>query len=320
MTDFRRLCAGGEPSFYDISEMLDDVEYVQNNIPDIQQGLINILNNWHINMNDKYHLIKKAIKVCPNVLSNDVVYQCVMGFDVNNRIVKLIVDNCASISQEAMNLAVLRYFPYDILTQLLKKLDDKANIHNVMCYFLYHQKNKSDDSRLVIWNVLDIFKGKGAMIFYSIFNDRKMDGWIKPVIYDYVMSSYEMLLCVQNNLIPPELLYEIYKVMTYNNIATIDYTVETSDHDGYCSGSECEYDSYRLNTSFVIPSDIDISVKKWCKYRLKEKHESEMGGGSGYCDLSNESILHNLDLHECRVTIHSIDIKYTDALRWLMDN
>ena len=37
---------------------------------------------------------------------------------------------------------------------------------------------------------------------------------------------------------------------------TINYTLETSDHDGYCSGSECEYSC----NNHTLQADIDRTI------------------------------------------------------------
>lgn len=76
--------------------------------------------------------------------------------------------------------------------------------------------------------------------------------------------------------------------------------LETSDHLGYCSGGECEYESEVME--HVIEMDDDLDNKKLIKLLPTPEINQE---GSGYCDVSKESIDHNLEGHDYRYTILS---------------
>jgi hypothetical protein len=114
---------------------------------------------------------------------------------------------------------------------------------------------------------------------------------------------------------------------------TVHYLFETSDHDGCCSGNECEYDAEELEKSFELPSELgwdqlsedeildkfetkdrhllqemEFSFIATFKDQLFKKHWKSMshGMGSGYCDLSDESLEHNLERHDARIVIFRV--------------
>lgn len=90
--------------------------------------------------------------------------------------------------------------------------------------------------------------------------------------------------------------------------------LEISDHDGYCSGDECEYTSRQIIHLCEIPEQylneeigkiVDYEEDDWLKYLPDpELNTSE----SGYCELSEESESAGLSIHDYRYTIISIEI------------
>ena len=110
------------------------------------------------------------------------------------------------------------------------------------------------------------------------------------------------------------------------------YKLETSNHDGYCSGDECEYTE--SDKTYVL-SDHDLS--DFCGHDLdkvlldynngnradmnadiyqalvkieQQLPQPDVGGGSSYCGLSKECKQKNLDRHDYRITI--IDMEEED--------
>lgn len=76
-------------------------------------------------------------------------------------------------------------------------------------------------------------------------------------------------------------------------------TVETSDHDGYCSGAECEYERYNVILEVSLPesiADMDLDSHYWDKYIEKYKNSS----------LSSECIDNNLSVHDSNIVIDKI--------------
>ena len=87
----------------------------------------------------------------------------------------------------------------------------------------------------------------------------------------------------------------------------IYYTLELSDHESYCSGNECEYsfENKILEVDIenpVIDRDDEGRIKNQDDF-IRHIPKPFIDGGSGYCDLSEESVAHNLDIHEYRITI-----------------
>jgi hypothetical protein len=91
--------------------------------------------------------------------------------------------------------------------------------------------------------------------------------------------------------------------------------LETSHHDGYCSGDECEYDvdtkSYivdlpeELNGSYDdIFSELDF---EW-EDLLPIPNLNNRGNNSFYCRNSCESSKNHLGKHDYRYTILSVEL------------
>ncbi len=82
--------------------------------------------------------------------------------------------------------------------------------------------------------------------------------------------------------------------------------LEISDHDGWCSDGECEYSYSTKKYTIHFPDYKYLGDQtNWCLYLPQP--ELNMWG-SGYCDVSNESVKHDLSKHEYRYTIIKVDI------------
>lgn len=110
----------------------------------------------------------------------------------------------------------------------------------------------------------------------------------------------------------------------------IYYRLETSEHDGYCSDSECDYFSKNLWTTITFNVEKyayfgntgeDFADNEELKYLLKtnqafknhiheivNKQYEYMFFGSGYCSLSDKCIKENLKCHDYRITIKNVQI------------
>lgn len=89
--------------------------------------------------------------------------------------------------------------------------------------------------------------------------------------------------------------------------------LETSDHDGYCSGEECYYESNQVVYLTDVPlkySEYDIGIiddpeQDWTEYLPEPNINID---GSGYCDPSQESLDAGLNCHDYRYTIIKVEI------------
>lgn len=100
--------------------------------------------------------------------------------------------------------------------------------------------------------------------------------------------------------------------------------LEMSEHDGYCSGNECEYTSKETVIVIDVPHEYndaplgfieEIDQEEWNKiipYPDEEYEtnypEADRYALSGYCDNDPESEERGLGKHDYRYTIHSIEI------------
>ena len=89
--------------------------------------------------------------------------------------------------------------------------------------------------------------------------------------------------------------------------------LETSDHDGYCSDDECEYEVKVVETIVDLPTQ----YKSHSKGKLNNLNEFDWEkllpvpivlGGSGYCCVDKECEAHGLGQHDYRYTILSVEI------------
>lgn len=108
--------------------------------------------------------------------------------------------------------------------------------------------------------------------------------------------------------------------MVMGRFAKVIYINETSGHDGYCSGNECEYKKETLTQYVVLPN----KYKQYPLGMITNADEFEfswatlidtpdVGHGSGYCNLSHESREHGLELHDYCQTIVSVEIVEHDT-------
>lgn len=110
------------------------------------------------------------------------------------------------------------------------------------------------------------------------------------------------------------------------------FHVEVSDHEGYCSGAENEYDDdyqaveilfdKKYNSQSELTEEINniiAEVKKFCDNPKKSKKSNkyknelkrlipELHKDSLYCDLSDKSIEHGLGIHDYRITIFDYEL------------
>ena len=98
--------------------------------------------------------------------------------------------------------------------------------------------------------------------------------------------------------------------------AKIYALLEVSDHDGYCTDNECDYSTSHSTYYVDIPNgfenhptgllnDDDIYLYNWIGL-LPKPHINDCG--SYYCDESEQAMDANLDRHDYRYTIFTIEI------------
>lgn len=101
----------------------------------------------------------------------------------------------------------------------------------------------------------------------------------------------------------------------YSNMkAKITARLETSDHDGYCSGDECQYECKIIEQIVDVPNQYknskpgkidDIEEYNWYKF-LQEPELNYYK--SYYCNLSPESEEAELDRHDYKYTIICVEL------------
>ena len=90
--------------------------------------------------------------------------------------------------------------------------------------------------------------------------------------------------------------------------------LETSDHDGYCSGGDCEYESRKIVHLCDIPekyADSEIGVIRKSKSDNWDQYlpEPELNfSGSYYCHLSDKCKEARLGPHAYKYTILKVEI------------
>ena len=82
---------------------------------------------------------------------------------------------------------------------------------------------------------------------------------------------------------------------------------EVSDHDGYCSGGECELTTrvYKKQVDVEI-SEITNNLQYFEKYA--DKVVCDHDSNSDWCDLSEEVISAGLTSHEYRITVMRVSL------------
>ncbi len=105
----------------------------------------------------------------------------------------------------------------------------------------------------------------------------------------------------------------IYSLPILNMKVKIISKLETSDHDGYCPGEECEYEVKVVETI----TDIPLEYKSHSKGKLNNLNEFDwvkllpepyLNCGSYYCGIDDECEAHGLGQHDYRYTILSVEI------------
>lgn len=96
--------------------------------------------------------------------------------------------------------------------------------------------------------------------------------------------------------------------------AKITARLETSDHDGYCSDAECEYECKIIEQIVDIPDQYKNSkpgkidnLKEYNWYKFLQEPRLNYYE-SYYCNLSPESEENGLGIHDYRYTIISVEL------------
>ncbi len=76
--------------------------------------------------------------------------------------------------------------------------------------------------------------------------------------------------------------------------------LEISDHDGWCSDNECNYNSFIKKYIIYAPADYKYNNKNDLITLLPVP---DINYGSDYCDLNNNCKKNNLERHEYKYTI-----------------
>lgn len=103
--------------------------------------------------------------------------------------------------------------------------------------------------------------------------------------------------------------------------AKITARLEISDHDGYCSGDECEYSSSIVVKKVDVPEEYDdygygkinnLNEYNWEQFLEPPELDDRGYHCSYYCCLSDECIAHGLNVHDYRYTILSVKLVEND--------
>ena len=137
-------------------------------------------------------------------------------------------------------------------------------------------------------------------------------------IFELVFFLKEMNMPIPNILKHFYIRYYEWKDMEILTPITINIKakLETSDHDGYCSGEENVYNSTIKTYLVTLPPNLVDDINKFTDEdlnKLSYNWESllpipNIGGGSHYCENSEESSNNGLDIHDYRYTILSVKL------------
>ena len=94
----------------------------------------------------------------------------------------------------------------------------------------------------------------------------------------------------------------------------VTFLIESSEHDGYCSGNECEYLATTVIKTFDVPTELQTTtVQKedfdnfdWEMLFVDDDIEIN-DGNSCFCELSDECVEHHLDKHERKYTVVCVE-------------
>lgn len=99
--------------------------------------------------------------------------------------------------------------------------------------------------------------------------------------------------------------------------AVVEYTLEVSDHDGYCSGGDCEYKKeskmYIIDVPDVLKDTPEGVLENpqeydWSVHLPKPKLNNY---GSGYCNISQKAQDAGLERHDYKITVTKVEIVQT---------
>ena len=91
-----------------------------------------------------------------------------------------------------------------------------------------------------------------------------------------------------------------------NIFIEITFKEEISDHDGYCSGGECDL-STRIYNKIV---EVDINeITNNLQYYIKYSDDVIINDvGSYYCDLGDNAKIAGLEQHDYRITVLKVKL------------
>jgi len=91
-----------------------------------------------------------------------------------------------------------------------------------------------------------------------------------------------------------------------NIFIEITFKEEISDHDGYCSGGECDLSTRIYNKIVEIGSqEITNNLQYYIKYADKVVINDD---GSYYCDLGDGAKIAGLGQHDYRITVLKVKL------------
>jgi hypothetical protein len=104
--------------------------------------------------------------------------------------------------------------------------------------------------------------------------------------------------------------------------AKITAKLETSDHDGYCSDEDCEYEVKTVSYIVDLPDQYNSypegkikNINQFDNKWINLLPEPELNGyGSMYCCVSDECEAHGLYKHDYKYTILSVEIINSDSV------
>jgi hypothetical protein len=85
--------------------------------------------------------------------------------------------------------------------------------------------------------------------------------------------------------------------------------IEVSDHDGYCSGNECEYTKKSVIKNVDMPDQTDIFSEtfKWDTY-LTNLIPAINENGSYYCYADPDAAEQGLGQHDYKITVTNVTV------------
>ena len=98
----------------------------------------------------------------------------------------------------------------------------------------------------------------------------------------------------------------LIKHVKMNIFIDITFKEEVSDHDGYCSGGECDL-STRIYNKIV---EVDVNeITNDLQYYIKYSDDVIINdNGSYYCDLGDDAKIAGLGPHDYRITVLKVNL------------